>query len=56
MKIKVGDGIVGRVAQIKRPILLSDTSMEPRYILDDKRRFSELAVPNNEIGRLIGGS
>ncbi|CAZ95867.1 helix-turn-helix domain-containing protein [Zobellia galactanivorans] len=54
MKIKVGDGIVGRVAQIKQPILLSDTSMESRYILDDKRRFSELAVPIMRSGDLLG--
>lgn len=43
--IPVGIGIVGTVAKTGKPELINDLSSDPRYIVDDKRRFSELAVP-----------
>ena len=45
IEIPVGKGIVGSVAQNKRPELITDTSKDDRYIVDDVRRLSELAVP-----------
>jgi PAS domain S-box-containing protein len=43
--IPFGQGIVGTVAKTRKPLLVSDTSSDKRYILDDEMRFSELAVP-----------
>ncbi|MDG1812294.1 MAG: PAS domain S-box protein [Polaribacter sp.] len=50
--IPVGHGIVGAVAKTGLPEIINDTSKDKRYIVDDKVRFSEIAVPiiaNNEI-------
>jgi PAS domain S-box-containing protein len=54
LSIPVGQGIVGTVAKTGKPLLISDTSVDERYILDDERRFSELAVPI-KIGRKVWG-
>lgn len=45
IEIPVGKGIVGSVAQNRKPELIADTSKDKRYIVDDARRLSELAVP-----------
>ncbi|HEX6182228.1 MAG TPA: histidine kinase, partial [Chitinophagaceae bacterium] len=45
IEIPVGKGIVGSVALNRKPELITDTSKDERYIVDDVRRFSELAVP-----------
>ena len=50
--IPLGQGIVGSVAATGKPELIGDTSLDPRYIVDDQRRFSEITVPivaNNEV-------
>ncbi|SHI52106.1 helix-turn-helix domain-containing protein [Pseudozobellia thermophila] len=54
LEIKVGEGIVGGVAQTGQPRLLADTSTEAQYIVDDKKRYSELAVPIMSSGKLLG--
>ncbi|MEO9869179.1 ATP-binding protein [Ekhidna sp.] len=54
MDIPVGDGIVGRVAETKEAIMIKDTSVDKRYIADDQRRLSELAVPLIYNQRIIG--
>lgn len=43
--ISIGDGITGSVAKTKEPELVMDTSIDPRYILDDDNRLSEICVP-----------
>lgn len=43
--IPIGNGIVGAVAESGRPMIVPDTSKNPRYIADDANRLSELAVP-----------
>lgn len=43
--IPVGQGIVGTVARTGVPEVIADTSKDPRYIVDDRRRYSEIAVP-----------
>lgn len=51
LEIPIGEGIVGTAAATKKPVLVKDTSLDNRYIRDDAKRFSELAVPiihNNE--------
>ncbi len=52
--LHVGQGIVGAVAASGRPEVIGDTSQDPRYIVDDERRCSELAVPINASGEVIG--
>ncbi|MGN6495441.1 MAG: sensor histidine kinase [Agriterribacter sp.] len=47
-----GQGIVGKVMESKRPILVNDTRKDDRYRVDDAFRLSEAAVPiihNNEL-------
>ncbi|WP_053002453.1 helix-turn-helix domain-containing protein [Kordia jejudonensis] len=44
-EIPVGKGIVGSVAKTGNYELIKDTSKDKRYIIDDKVRLSELAVP-----------
>ncbi|MHB1277438.1 MAG: response regulator [Bacteroidia bacterium] len=43
--IAPGQGVVGTCFFQKTPVLVSDTSLEENYIVDDARRASELAVP-----------
>ena len=45
IEIPVGKGIVGSVAQDGRAVIIHDTSKDPRYIVDDEKRLSEIAVP-----------
>jgi ligand-binding sensor domain-containing protein/putative methionine-R-sulfoxide reductase with GAF domain len=45
IEIPVGKGIVGAVAQSGKVELVNDTEEDSRYIVDDQRRFSEMAVP-----------
>lgn len=45
LEIPVGIGIVGSVAATRVPERIGDTTRDSRYILDDDRRYSELAVP-----------
>ena len=55
LKIPIGKGITGRVAQTGLPLLISDTRSEPDYIHDDQYRLSELSVPILLGGKVIGG-
>jgi len=52
--IPVGSGIVGTVAQTGKAELVSDTRRDPRYIVDDTPRLSELAVPIIHHQQIIG--
>ena len=54
IEIPVGDGIVGAVAKTGELQLVNDTRSDPRYILDDDFRCSELAVPILHDGRVVG--
>jgi diguanylate cyclase (GGDEF)-like protein len=45
IEIKLGQGVVGQVALNKKPLLISDTRLNPYYVADDESRLSELAVP-----------
>ncbi len=45
ISIPFGKGIVGDVAQSGKPSVISDTSKDSRYIVDDERRYSEITVP-----------
>lgn len=52
--IPLGQGIVGSVAASGKPELIADTSLDPRYIVDDERRFSEITVPILADEQVIG--
>lgn len=54
IQITVGQGIVGEVAASARAIRVDDTRADPRYIVDDASRASELAVPIVHRGQVIG--
>lgn len=54
IEIPIGDGIVGAVAASGRRIRVDDTRDDPRYIVDDAERRSELAVPILDDGEVIG--
>ncbi|WP_076411235.1 EAL domain-containing protein [Shewanella sp. UCD-KL12] len=54
LEIKVGEGVVGKVAVTKIPVLINDTRNFPDYIVDDESRLSELAVPMIVDGKVIG--
>ncbi|SMD33101.1 PAS domain S-box-containing protein [Reichenbachiella faecimaris] len=52
--IKMGTGIVGKVAQEKQSRITNDTSQSEDYITDDQWRFSEITVPIIHENELIG--
>ncbi|HYE30350.1 MAG TPA: ATP-binding protein [Methylomirabilota bacterium] len=54
LEIKLGQGIVGSVALSKTPEIVPDTRQDPRYLLDDCPRLSEITVPILAEGRLLG--
>lgn len=54
IEIPVGEGIVGNVARSGMPEIISDTSRDARYIADDEVRLSEIAVPLEDQGQVIG--
>jgi putative methionine-R-sulfoxide reductase with GAF domain len=54
MSIKLGEGIVGTVALTGVSEIIGDTSKDSRYIIDDKRRNSELCVPIYFESEVIG--
>lgn len=54
LEISIGEGIVGTVAKNLKWELVNNVENDERYILDDKNRKSELAVPIIHEGKLIG--
>jgi sigma-B regulation protein RsbU (phosphoserine phosphatase) len=54
LRIKVGEGIVGRAAQARHAVLVNDVHADPAYITSLPSIRSELAVPLMFKGRLIG--
>ncbi len=52
--INLGEGISGNVAQSGVPEIVMDTSIDSRYIMDDQRRLSEIAVPISNNGETYG--
>ena len=54
IRIPVGKGIVGSVAETGKAEIVADTAMDDRYILDDALRFSEITVPIISEDQVIG--
>lgn len=53
-RVKVGDGVTGRAAQLRQPVLVDDVSKEPGYINVVPNVCSELAIPLIVKNRVIG--
>ena len=54
IELSPGKGIVGAVAATGKAVLISNTALDERYIVDDVRRMSEIAVPIINDGKVIG--
>ncbi|MGH7495528.1 MAG: ATP-binding protein [bacterium] len=54
IKLKVGEGVTGWVAQNGRPLLVKDVTQEPRYVQLKADIKSELAVPLALDDKVIG--
>lgn len=54
LEIKMGEGIVGSVGQTGKAEIIADTSKDPRYIVDDEPRSSEITVPMIYDGKVLG--
>lgn len=52
--LRVGQGIVGTVAETRTTIRIDDTRLDARYVLDDVARLSELAIPIQHEDVLFG--
>lgn len=56
IKLDLGEGVVGSVAASLQAEIINDTSKDPRYIVDDASRLSEICVPiiiNDELFGVI---
>ena len=54
IEIPVGQGITGYVAKTGKPEIINDTSADPRYIIDDAVRHSEITVPIKAGEQVLG--
>jgi len=54
LRIPLGTGIVGSVAQTGKAEIIADTSKDSRYLEDDAFRYSEITVPIIADGKVIG--
>ncbi|MBL9137692.1 MAG: GAF domain-containing protein [Verrucomicrobiales bacterium] len=52
--IPIGKGIVGSVAATGRTEIVADTRLDPRYLVDDQVRLSEISVPIIAEGKVLG--
>ncbi len=54
IEIQIGKGVVGSVAASGVAEIIDDTSADPRYIVDDDVRLSEIAIPIKNGDEVIG--
>lgn len=54
IEIPIGHGITGTVAKTQVAEIINNTEKDPRYIVDDIRRYSEITVPLVVDGQTIG--
>lgn len=52
--LRVGQGVVGACAATRAVQRIDDTRTDPRYVVDDEPRLSELALPLMHQGELLG--
>jgi signal transduction histidine kinase/ligand-binding sensor domain-containing protein len=54
LEIPLGKGIVGSVALTGKAERIGNTADDPRYVVDDMRRYSEITIPIFVDGKLFG--
>jgi len=54
IELKLGQGVVGKVAETRTTMIIDDTRLCKDYLVDDKKRLSELAVPLLDNDHLVG--
>ncbi|MEO6065986.1 MAG: GAF domain-containing protein [Lysobacterales bacterium] len=54
IRLNLSQGVVGTCALVGAPQLIADTRLDARYLRDDARRLSELAVPMRAPGVVLG--
>jgi len=54
IEIALGKGIVGTVAETGKAEIIKNTKRDPRYIVDDEARLSEITVPIFVDGKVFG--
>jgi ligand-binding sensor domain-containing protein/signal transduction histidine kinase len=54
IEIDVGKGVVGTVAQTGKAEIIKNTKKDPRYIVDDEMRLSEITIPIFVDGKVFG--
>ncbi|MBX3239620.1 MAG: histidine kinase [Chitinophagaceae bacterium] len=54
LDIPLGKGITGHVALTGEAEIIKDTTRDPRYIVDDTQRYSEITVPIVYKGKVLG--
>ncbi|QSX76969.1 GAF domain-containing protein [Agrilutibacter solisilvae] len=54
IRLAIGDGVVGDCARQRTLQRVDDTRRDGRYVADDQINLSELAVPLQHDGQLLG--
>jgi len=54
LRVAASEGIVGAAATLKEPVLVSDVTADPRYVMVNPETRSELAIPMMNKGKVIG--
>lgn len=54
LRIRMGQGVTGKVAETGKPIIITDLSKEPSYIPDLEPALSEICVPLSIDGKVVG--
>ncbi len=52
--IKIGTGLIGHAAKLRQPVLVDDTTLDPRYIPSTPGIRSEVAIPLILKGEVLG--
>lgn len=52
--LKIGEGIAGKVAKLKAPLAIPDTSLEPSFIKKSKHSYSLLSLPVISSNKVLG--
>jgi sigma-B regulation protein RsbU (phosphoserine phosphatase) len=54
LRVALSEGIVGAAATLKEPVVVSDVTADPRYLMVNPETRSELAIPMMNKGKVIG--
>jgi sigma-B regulation protein RsbU (phosphoserine phosphatase) len=54
LRVAASEGIVGAAATLREPVLVPDVTVDPRYLMVNPETRSELALPMQHKGKIIG--